>query len=64
VAGLEKAWLEQTTRDRSFQEKWDIVLLWSEGSRYITTNPDMARDLIEAVGNRNHGVLGWLKLHW
>lgn len=40
VAGLEEAWLQQRARDRTFRAKWDIVLLWSESSRYVTTSPE------------------------
>ena len=64
VAGLEKEWLDPIKRDLNFREKWDIVLLWSESSSYITTDAEIALDLIEAVGNRTHGVLRWIKLHW
>lgn len=64
VAGLEKARLEEAKRDPAFRKNWDIVEVWSEHSRYVTTHAATANELIEAVGDRNHGVLRWVKLHW
>jgi hypothetical protein len=64
VAGLEQALLEETQRDPAFLKSWDIVKLWSPERRYVTTNSATTKEIIEAVGNRNHGVLRWIKLHW
>jgi HEPN domain-containing protein len=64
AARLEKAHSEELKRDTAFRNYWDTVQSWSERSRYFTTSAEGARDLIEAVGNRKHGVLRWVKLHW
>ena len=64
VAGLVKAQTEEAKRDASFRKNWDLVQLWSEQSRYGTAHAETAKKLIEAVGDRNHGVLRWIKLHW
>lgn len=64
VAGLENVLHDEAQRDSAFLRHWDVVKLWSPERRYITTDATTTRDLIEAVGNRNHGVLRWIKLHW
>jgi hypothetical protein len=64
VARLEKALVEQSKRDAVFRYNWGIVQLWSEHSRYVATNAASAKELIEAAGDRNHGVLRWVRLHW
>ncbi len=64
AADLERAWLEEVRRDAAFLRNWDVVKLWSPERRYVTTDAAATRGLIEAVGNRNHGVLQWIKLHW
>jgi hypothetical protein len=64
VADLEKARAEEARRDVVFRDNWDRVQWWSEQSRYSTTSAEEARGLIEAVSDRNHGVLRWLKRYW
>lgn len=64
VAGLEDARLEQVGKDPDFRTNWDAVQSWSEHSRYRRHRPESARELVEAVGNRRHGVISWIKLHW
>jgi hypothetical protein len=64
VAGLEQARTEEAGRDAYFQSNWDIVILWSERSRYALSHAGAARKLIEAAGDRKHGVLRWIKQHW
>jgi hypothetical protein len=64
IAGLEDRLREEAQRDPAFQKNWEVVQLWSEQSRYITTSAGAADELIEAVGDRKHGILRWIKLHW
>ena len=37
---------------------------WSEQSRYETISEDVARDLVEAIGDPDHGVLQWFTSLW
>src|SRR5579872_4828922 len=62
VAGLESA-LDEAVRQSEFGFRWKIVIQWSEESRYAAHSPQEALDLIEAIENRKHGVLQWLKKH-
>ena len=64
VAGLEDARLEQASKDPEFRKNWDVVQSWSEQSRYRRHSPESARKLLMAVGERRHGVISWIKLHW
>lgn len=64
VAELEKARTEEAKQDAAFRDNWDLVQWWSEQSRYSRTSAEEARGLVEAVGDRNHGVLRWLKRYW
>jgi HEPN domain-containing protein len=64
VARLEDARIEEAKRDATFRNNWDIVQSWSEQSRYRTNDAETAQKLVEAVGDRNHGILRWIKVHW
>jgi hypothetical protein len=64
VAGLEDARLNHTHSDPSFGTNWDVVQLWSEQSRYERHRPEAAHELLEAIGDRRHGVISWIRLHW
>ena len=50
--------------DPLFLKYWDVVQSWSEQSRYVQHSQASAQELIEAVGNRNHGVIKWVKHYW
>ena len=64
VAGLEDARVEQMGKDPDFRENWDIVQSWSEQSRYQRHLPESVQRLLEAIGDRRHGVISWITLHW
>jgi HEPN domain-containing protein len=64
AAGLEQAHQKEAQRDQAFLRHWNVVQLWSPDRRYLVTDAATTRELIEAVSDRNHGVLRWIKLHW
>jgi HEPN domain-containing protein len=64
VARLDELQVEEANHDATFRNNWNLVQSWSEQSRYGTTRAETARKLIEAVEDRNHGVLRWIKQHW
>ncbi|SPE36537.1 conserved hypothetical protein [Candidatus Sulfopaludibacter sp. SbA3] len=64
VAGLDEELIERVARDPEFRKNWDVVRSWSEQSRYRKHRPESARDLVAAIGDRSHGVISWIKLHW
>jgi len=64
VAELRGGLREAAAADPQFQQYWDVVELWSEQSRYGRNSAESAQSLIEAVGDRNHGVMKWVKRYW
>jgi hypothetical protein len=63
VAELQDELLAAAKADPLFRKHWNDVQEWSEQSRYDKHSVQGARALIEAVGDRNHGVLKWAKLY-
>jgi len=63
VAGLDSEHRE-AMRELEFAYRWDIVAQWSEGSRYNEWSLQEAEALIEAIENRRHGALQWLRKYW
>jgi HEPN domain-containing protein len=50
--------------DPLFRKYWNDVQKWSELSRYGKHPRESAQDLIEAIGDRSHGVMKWVKHYW
>lgn len=50
--------------DRNFALNWNVVISWSEESRYTDWTETQAKELYEAVTDANHGVLPWLRTFW
>jgi HEPN domain-containing protein len=64
VANLEVAHSQEANRDSAFRSNWDVVRLWSEHSRYGRVDQGKAQELVDAVGDRKHGVMAWIKQYW
>jgi HEPN domain-containing protein len=43
---------------------WSVVKDWSEKDRYTKHSDKEAKDIFEAVADREEGVFQWIKLHW
>lgn len=50
--------------DADLRSNWEIVKDWNELSRYARTGQDDAEDMYEAVADKKHGVLSWVKAPW
>lgn len=50
--------------DKRFAANWNVVKDWKENSRYNHTDQRKAEALIQAISDKRHGVLRWLKRHW
>jgi HEPN domain-containing protein len=61
LALLEVALKEREEADAGFRARLQIVLRWTEESRYGQYGADEATALIDAVDNPKHGVLTWLR---
>lgn len=65
VAGLQQALNERIAKSSAFGLKWNVVMDWSEQSRYNPNIPRaLARDLYAACTSRRAGVLAWLRINW
>lgn len=62
LSGL-KVELEGQT-DPDLKKNWDIVLNWSEESRYRLMGQLASKEMISAIIQRSHGVLPCIKRHW
>jgi len=60
VAGLKEAH-QEAVRQYEFSWRWDIMVQWTEESRYQGNSANDAAALIEAIENRKYGILQWLK---
>jgi HEPN domain-containing protein len=63
VAGLKDAH-EEAVRQYEFSRRWDVIVQWTEQSRYQSNLVEEAKALIEAIENRRYGILQWLKKHY
>jgi HEPN domain-containing protein len=61
LALLDVALKQREESDADFRIRWDIVLEWTEESRYGEFNTEAAAALIDAIENPEHGVLPWLR---
>jgi HEPN domain-containing protein len=60
-----RAYLDDSTQaDPDLAVNWDAVKEWSESSRYARTTRAKAESLFEAITDKKHGVLTWLKQRW
>jgi HEPN domain-containing protein len=64
VAGLEPALDQELRTDPIFRRYWTVVKDWSEESRYQRRTAQEARDLYQAISDRRHGVLPWIRGRW
>jgi HEPN domain-containing protein len=64
VAELRDGLQEAAEADPRLREYWDVVESWSEQSRYGKNSKERARALIEAISDRNHGVIKWVMRYW
>jgi hypothetical protein len=50
--------------DTVFDKNWDIAVLWNEQSRYRVISPTESKQLIDAIMEKRHGVMPWVRRHW
>ena len=64
VAGLKAELDKRKSSDPRFEDSWEIVIEWSEQSRYEVITRQDARNLLKAISDPDHGVLQWIKSLW
>ena len=64
TAGLQEELDKEKAASLEFENKWRVVQGWTEASRYSMMSQARAKDLFDAISDKKHGVLKWLKRHW
>ena len=63
-AGLRRELTDAQNADQQFQAYWGIASEWSPESRYAMLDQYSAQLMVTAIGDPEHGVLRWIRLHW
>jgi HEPN domain-containing protein len=64
LTGLKPDFDAVTQADPDLADRWDTVKDWSESSRYARATRVEAEELFEAITDKKHRVLTWIKLRW
>jgi len=64
VANLESPRSAAAKADPQFAANWVIAQSWSEQSRYDRHTPASPQGLLNAVADRKHGVIKWIRRYW
>lgn len=64
LAGLETAFDADAAAEPNLRTNWNTVKDWRETSRYTRCTRNEARLLYDAITDRKHGVLTWIKSRW
>ena len=64
LAGLKDDFEAALRANLDLQENWEIVKEWTEASRYARKTKADATGLYEAITDRKHRVLAWVKRRW
>ncbi len=67
LAGLHRKFEQAKMNNPNFLNNWAVISDWSEQFRYNplgTSSEQLAREVIDALEDRNDGVFTWLKRHW
>src|SRR5262245_1306421 len=61
TAGLQADLEAEIESDPTFGANWSVVKDWSERSRYVQMDERAAGAIVQAISERRHGVLRWLR---
>jgi HEPN domain-containing protein len=64
LAGLKADLAAALAADPDLLARWDVVKDWREASRYARTPRIRAEELYDAITDKKHGVLPWIKARW
>ena len=64
LAGLKADLDAASAADPDLLANWDAVKDWREASRYARTPKIKAEELYDAITDKKHGVLPWIKARW
>ena len=63
-AAIEDPGSKHSTLPIELRTNWRFVEQWNEQSRYEIKSQGDAQSILDAIGDRTHGVLPWLKKYW
>jgi hypothetical protein len=64
LAGLKSVLDREKNNDPVFHQNWQLVIKWSEDSRYKKSTMKEAQDIYTAITDPQHGVLKWIQQYW
>jgi HEPN domain-containing protein len=64
VADLKTARDAAAAAHPDFSNNWITVKDWDESRRYVRMGKVKAEELYEAITDKKHGVLQWIRFHW
>ena len=67
LGGLQKKLEIELNSNINFKANWSLVTSWKETFRYIpigTSTQSKVQEIIEALEDRNDGILTWIKKRW
>ena len=64
LSGLKAVLEADCAADPELRKYWNEVKDWTEQSRYARATKTDAETLSEAIADKKHGVLLWIKGHW
>lgn len=64
LAGLKSDLDAAAQADPDLRDNWDLVKDWTESSRYERRTKADAEELCDAIADKKHGVLAWIKERW
>jgi HEPN domain-containing protein len=64
IANLDQSLLLAAQTDLIFRGNWALILEGSEESRYGISKEEACKDLLDAIMERRHGFMPWIKQRW
>src|SRR5438067_510774 len=64
LAGLETILRADLAADPVLLQSWSFATEWSEESRYESRSHQDAKKLFQAIADKKHGVLSWIRTRW
>ncbi len=64
LAGLTTTFDADCAADPDLLVNWDTATAWTESSRYQRRAKADAENLYEAIVDKRHGVMRWIKQYW
>jgi len=64
LAGLEQRQILDFQSDPDMELNWQVVKDWNEVSRYTIWPEPQAVEMFNAISDRRHGIMKWLRSVW